>query len=559
VRPAAECLPARIVLLALLFLLPLAPPETRGEAMAGCAALIALGVLACRDEASRGTALWPAVVWTAVLAIPVARAACAPGAAVEPAALAVLALGAGLLAAGQPAERSALQALRALVLASGCVAAHALYQRAWGLAHLAQAFRERVDVPDHRAVVARLESARAFGAFATPAALGGFLALTLPITVALAFASRGRRRAAWTGLALLEIAGLLAAASATAAGALALATLLAALAWLGGRRRLVVAAFASIVLVAGVAVQRGGIVVRWDDPAGPWKLRSGNWRAAWEMAADHPWLGVGPGGFAELYPAYRRPGDNETRHAHDLPLELAAELGWPAAAGVTGMFFWVFIGPLFLERRAGPPWRRGVAVALAAFALQNLADFTAFMPSLLWIAALLRGLMAHRTADLPVPERTRHGSILAGAGIAGILLAAGVAAAAGLAWNARTAARTAAFAGETGRARELAERAARLAPWNPESALASAAAALQAGDAGPALGRAERAVRLSPVRPAARATRARARLATGDLPGAYADLQEAARLYPMAGEYARARDAVLVRLTAFRQGGPEEP
>ena len=56
------------------------------------------------------------------------------------------------------------------------------------------------------------------------------------------------------------------------------------------------------------------------------------------MYLDHPWRGTGPGGFAERFASYREPGDNETRHAHNLPLEFAAELG---TAG------WLVGAPLF--------------------------------------------------------------------------------------------------------------------------------------------------------------------------------------------------------------------
>ena len=100
-------------------------------------------------------------------------------------------------------------------------------------------------------------------------------------------------------------------------------------------------------------------------------------------------LGVGPGAFAEVYPSVLRPGGNEVRHAHDLPLELTAELGIPLGLLATAAFGLAFLGPLLRRTRPGG-WRLGVAVGLAAFAIQNLGDFTAFFPSLLWLAALLR-------------------------------------------------------------------------------------------------------------------------------------------------------------------------
>ena len=268
--------------------------------------------------------------------------------------------------------------------------------------------------------------------------------------------------------------------------------------------------------------------------------------------SDHPWVGVGPGGFAEVYPGYRRSGDNETRHAHNLPLELAAELGWTAAGLVTLFFFYVMMRPLWLERRAQLPWRQGAAIGLSAFALQNLADFTAYMPSLLWTAALVAGLLG----PWPVRVHTRAGPALAGSSLAAVLIAIGLAAASGLAWNSRHASRRAAFAGDGERALQLAQRASRLAPWDVEAALLLARLTSQAAMEPTADGatrelarqRIDRVVRLSPVRASARELRAGQRLRRGDAPGALADLTEAARLYPLQTSHAESRDLLRQRL-----------
>jgi len=56
--------------------------------------------------------------------------------------------------------------------------------------------------------------------------------------------------------------------------------------------------------------------------------------AGMEMAADHPWVGVGPEMVKELYPDYRRPGAVRDRvsHLHCNPVHIAAERGLPALA-----------------------------------------------------------------------------------------------------------------------------------------------------------------------------------------------------------------------------------
>ena len=321
--------------------------------------------------------------------------------------------------------------------------------------------------------------------------------------------------------------------------------------------RLAVAAVVLAILLAAVVWLHGGPLADPTDPRGPWQLRASNFRSAWLMSGDHPWTGVGPGAFSEAYPSYRRAGDNEVRHAHNLAFELVAEWGRPVGGALSLLFFAVFLSPLWRERGHAPPWRRGLAVGLCAFALQNLADFTAFMPSLLWLAALLRGLIGRPPA--PCRSRSAAPRILAGLSTAVVVLAACAAAAHGLSSNAAVTARSLAFAGEREAALRLSARAARLAPWDVDAALLHARLSAEMAADGEGLKeaqrRVDRAVRLSPVRASARALRARIRLRNRDPLGAFADLDRAARLYPAKKNYADERDRLQAGLTAI----PEDP
>jgi hypothetical protein len=547
----------------LLPILALFPPETDGWSMAGCASLIALLVLLrWGSDAAHAAPLALLVAAGATTAV-LASLALVPAAAVEPVAVGLVAVAAGLAAAWSDGDdRFTRAAVVAVAVAAACVALYALHQKIWGLDRLAELVRQDPLYPDREAVLTRLGRGRVFALFETPAALGGFLAMALPATVGLALSSRGRKRWVWFVAALVGAGAFLAAASATAAAALVGAVALALLLWSRSRRSLAIGAAALLLLLAGVAWLRGARVVDLEDQEGPWRLRAGNIHAAAAMAADRPWTGVGPGGFAESYPAYRRPGDNETRHAHNLPLELVAEWGWPAGAIIAVLFFTLFLQPLWRQRREGPAWRRGLAVGLAAFALQNLGDFTAFMPSLLWMAAVLRGRLARTASHGGVAAARAAVPVLAGSSLAIVLAAMGVAAMGGLAANARVAARAAAFAGETERALFLAERAARLAPWDVDAALLLARVTRDVAFGKPsdeptrrqAVDRVDRAVRLAPVKAAAREPRAWVRQAVGDAPGAFADWSEAARLYPMHERYAAERDELRERLEGTAEG-----
>ncbi len=555
----SENLAARFLTLSTLTILLLLPPETRGESMVACATLIALACLVVwrpDDSMRTGQTL---LLFGLGLAVVFGRAAAAPGAAVEPVVVATLAVAAGLTSSrGAGVPGLARQAAILFAGLGGAVSMLAVYHRVWGMEQLARTLSSQPLFADRQAVLARLEQGRSFEPFATPAALGGFFAFCICVTVGLALSVRGRRRVLFVGSAALQVLGMATTASATAAASLMAAVGLVVVLWSRSRRGLVLAAAAAALLVSSVVVLRGGALTDLHGTESPWRLRAGNYRVAYAMAVDHPWMGVGPGGFAENYPAYRQSGDNETRHVHNLPLELAAEWGWPVGLSLAAFFFYTFMMPLWRQRQAAEPWRRGLALGLAAFALHNLADFTAFMPSLLWCAAITRGLLSESTCvEDSRPSAHPIPGLIAGASLASVMLAALLAATGGVAWNYRFAARAAAFGGEPDRAVELSRKASSWAPWDPDAALALSRAmagpspeSLDASKRRDCVVAADRAVGLSPVRPAARYLRARLRLIGGDAPGAYADMVQATRLYPSNHRFVAERDELESRVTA---------
>jgi hypothetical protein len=487
----------------------------------------------------RHTGLLTAVLLLAVAAWPLTIASVAPGTAPAAVALPLLALAAA--ACGSGAGAHAPRLVPALLAGAGAVVAlHALWQAAFGLERTAVALAAASDDPVVLLAIARLREGRAFAGFPTPAALGCFFALALPVTMGAAWEARGRTRLALAAGALLQAAGLAATQSATAVGALAAAAAIVALRH-AGLRRVVLPALVLLVVVLSVIVflRRDRLL----DPAaaqGSWRLRAGNAAAAARMIEAHPLMGVGPGAFSEVYPSVLRAGGNEVRHAHNLPLELAAELGVPLGLVATVAFAVVFLGPLLRPARQAPAWRLGAAAGLAAFAIQNLVDFTAFFPSLLWLAALLRGVLAEQGEGAPAWARIPGALAIAAAAI--------VVAATGLSQDARRQAADLLASGEVERAAVVARRAAAVAPFEADAHLLRGAVFLETGALLPALRETERALDLTPVRPSAHAQRARIRAALGDLPGAHADLVRAAELFPAHTAYAVEARAVAEQL-----------
>jgi len=524
--------PAGLALAAVLVLCVVAPPEVRGAALAAIALfLVAVSAAAFRPSAS----LW--VLAFVPLALFAMRTALAPGEAIEPVVCLLLAALAGIGAASVSDRAETLAPLFAALLtfASG----RALYETFWGLAAAAERLRDAAPAGDALAVLNRLEQGRPYGGFSTPAALGCFLIITLPAVGAWAFGKRGAVRGVGLGAVALGVSGLIATRSVSSMAALACAF---ALAGLRGRvaPRLVAltAGILGLAIVAVAAVRPDAVFAPTREDS-PWRLRAGNVRVALEMTRDHPLVGVGPGGFAEAFPSYRREGDNESRHAHNLPAELLAEWGVPVGALLSAVFFWLFLGPVVTGAWSPRTLQSGLAVGLAAFAIHNLADFTAFLPSLLLFAAAGRGLL------VPGAPEARAIPAARAAWVALVLAIAVAAAGSGLAREAMFGAREAAASGDHAAALRFAGRAERLAPWDADPPQFAAGARLASGAAADAaLVDAERAVRRAPSRASARMVRARARSAVGDLGGAYADAAEAQRLYPLHPDYAAQRDAL---------------
>jgi len=526
--------PLILALSALILVASILPPETSGVSLAGCALLVALATAIAATMGRIALGAWALVASVPVLVL-LGRFGVAPGVSVEPIAVVVMAM-AAFVAASAAAEDGLAERLAAMLAVAGAaVGARAIYEIAWGLNRLAAELHDHTSVvADAGAIAGRLEQGRAYAGFPTPAAAGGFLVLALCATVPLLTVRSGRQRLLLLVAATIQAAGLLSTRSLTAAAALLVALTIAFAA--SRSRRIAVAAAALFAAIALVGALRAGQVFSQASDDNPWRLRAGDVRIGLAMAAAHPWLGVGPGGYAEAFPLYRRLGDNESRHAHCLPLELVAELGFAPGLAAATLFFLVFLGPL-VGGIGGGVVERGVALGLGAFALHNLSDFTAFLPSVLWIACVARGALAHTAANRSLASQSAR---LAWSGC--VLLAAAFLVCSGMSAEARQQARQDVLLGDDRAAAAVADRAVFWAPWSVDAALLRAQARFDVspseGNSASAESDADRAVFLAPSRAAAREVRARLRARNGDVPGAFADFSAAAALHPARSHYA---------------------
>lgn len=225
---------------------------------------------------------------------------------------------------------------------------------------------------------------RATGPLEDPNDLAVALVVAVPLLVAVLGGER-RPTPAMRALGVLAAVLLVAGAAATFSrgGALALA---AAVTWLLVRRvlpvRVLVGTLAgTAVVVAGTAQFAAAKLSRALQEktfiaASNVDTRELRWQAAARMLANHPVLGVGPGGFRGAYAAASHNAElaEQTPVAHNMFLEIAAELGLPAFCAFIGLIAVAFVAA---ERvlRAGRDRAAMVGVQAALLAVAVGATF----------------------------------------------------------------------------------------------------------------------------------------------------------------------------------------
>ncbi|GAA3824097.1 O-antigen ligase family protein [Nocardioides panacisoli] len=246
-----------------------------------------------------------------------------PGDSVKLVVISLLTFGYGLAVAQAYRPGLEIDGLDLLVLVGGIVAAMAL---------VSAGSLQAVDAGN-------VVTGRLTGPFSQPNELGQFCAALLPVAVACVVTSGSRRRTAALGLAaaLLATACVLSMSRGSWIGAL---TGLAFLAVCEPATRRVLAAVglaivgticAAMVLptttpLLGVLGSR--IRTLGDPTQNQYDDRPLIWAEAWRQATEHPWLGVGPGGFPGVAArSASAVSADPPDHPHDLLLTVLAERG----------------------------------------------------------------------------------------------------------------------------------------------------------------------------------------------------------------------------------------
>lgn len=119
------------------------------------------------------------------------------------------------------------------------------------------------------------------------------------------------------------------------------------------------------------------------------------WKAAVQIANEHPVFGAGPGTFAKTFAPVKPPEAEMARLTHNDYLEQACDSGWPAFA----LFTSFIVAALAFGHQSIKKSRLHFAVwlGLLAWALQSFVEFGLYIPAISWSAFLLLGwLLAGR-------------------------------------------------------------------------------------------------------------------------------------------------------------------
>jgi hypothetical protein len=275
-----------------------------------------------------------------------------------------------------------VRGLLAVLVASGVsLSVHAIYQfavelpRHWALANNPQKLLEelaKIDVylapddPHLEFYKKRFAMPFVYATFAHANAFAGYLALLFPIALGWALAARRLIRDvrvyfAFACALLIAVAlGLTQSRGAILGTLLAGSGALAVYYWRAWWRWKVwlLAGFAVLGVLCFAASRTSVGAKAVGKATESFALRNDYWRATWNMIADHPWLGVGPGNFGRHYTRYMLPSAFETiRDPHNFALEL-----W-STSGVFAMLALLATLGVFFHRVSGE-WlvvSRGVA------------------------------------------------------------------------------------------------------------------------------------------------------------------------------------------------------
>ena len=168
-----------------------------------------------------------------------------------------------------------------------------------------------------------------------------------------------------------------------------------------------------VAIVPLMRLPRFAAMLNWRQ--GSTFFRLAVWRSTITLLREHPWFGVGPGGFLSAYRTrYVLPSAWEEfnlDHPHNIYLDHWARLGI-AGLLIGGIGQWVFWRAMRRWGRcnAHDPLVLGMVGSMAAILAHGWVDNTLFAPDLALVSAVMWALLARVTVSVEPPAADESGS-----------------------------------------------------------------------------------------------------------------------------------------------------
>lgn len=122
------------------------------------------------------------------------------------------------------------------------------------------------------------------------------------------------------------------------------------------------------------------------------------WKAALQIAGEHPVFGAGPGTFAKTFAPIKPPEAEMARLVHNDYLEQACDSGWPAFV----LFAGFVTAAMFFGHRSVSKSHFHLAawLGLLGWTLQSFVEFGLYIPAISWSAFLLLGWLVSGRIDI---------------------------------------------------------------------------------------------------------------------------------------------------------------
>jgi hypothetical protein len=292
----------------------------------------------------------------------------------------------------------------AIVVLSLIVSGYGLYQYFYGFDQLYNfvsysGSADVIKVPALETIATR----RVFSTLALPGTLWGFLVIALPIHGILWRRHRLLDAALILSAVLLLATGLLTRSFGFVIG-LFLLILGAALIQL---RTMVWRHLGELLAVIVILSTLGGAFYmarrQAIEQSNPVVLRAKNWLSAWSIFAANP-LGTGLNTYGVVYPQFMQSDANETQYAHNTPLQLLSELGYP---GLLAAIAFVLFVTHVTKSGIVVQGKRCLLLALMVWVVHNMIDIDIYFPSVGVVGIVLLGILFARPqkehAQFPSP------------------------------------------------------------------------------------------------------------------------------------------------------------